>query len=186
MFLNLLKKIRMLIIKFINRKILLAGKGFSCGRGTVFYAKNKITIGNNTYIGKYCTVECDVEIGHEVLIANNVGIIGRMDHDYKKIGIPVRHSPCVRDKHYDVSLEKSKVIIGDDVWVGFGAVILSGVTIGKGAIVGAGSLVLNDVEPFSVVAGSPAKFLKMRFKENEIEKHIQYCKKNNYHSYSDL
>jgi len=76
-------------------------RGFTCGRGTVFYAKNELRIGRNVYIGKYCTIECDAIIGNDVLIVNNVGIIGKRDHDYRKIGVPIRFAPCMQDKDYN-------------------------------------------------------------------------------------
>ena len=170
----LLKQIRMLLIQMIHRKFLRAGKGFSCGRGTVFYAKNQISIGDDVYIGKYCTIECDTSIGNEVLIANNVGLVGRLDHEYSCLGVPIRHAPSIRDPHFNPP--KSKIKIGDDVWIGFGAVILSGVTIGSGAIISAGSVVTKNVESFSIVAGNPAKFIKKRFCDSKAEQHIKLCK----------
>ena len=54
------------------------------------------------------------------------------------------------------------ISIKDDVWIATGAYVLPGVTIGEGAVVGAGSVVTKDVEPWSVVAGNPAKFIKKR------------------------
>jgi len=54
------------------------------------------------------------------------------------------------------------VTIGSDVWIGSGAKVLSGVTIGNGSVIGAGSVVVNDVPPYSVVAGVPAKLIKKR------------------------
>lgn len=64
--------------------------------------------------------------------------------------------------------EKSKVIIGSDVWIGARVIILSGIEIGHGAIVGAGSIVTKNVAPYSIVVGSPAKLIKYRFSENVI------------------
>lgn len=54
------------------------------------------------------------------------------------------------------------ITINDNVWIATGAIVLPGVTIGEGAVVGAGSVVTKDVEPWSVVAGNPAKFIKKR------------------------
>lgn len=63
------------------------------------------------------------------------------------------------------------VIIQDDVWVGGNTVILSSVTIGKGAIVAAGSVITKSIEPYSISGGVPAKKLKMHFTEEEISEH---------------
>ncbi|MCZ8192279.1 MAG: DapH/DapD/GlmU-related protein, partial [Microcystis sp. LE19-338.1B] len=60
----------------------------------------------------------------------------------------------------DVDIQSAPVVIEDHVWIGFNVGILKGVTIGKGAIIGAGSVVTKDVEPFTVVAGNPAKIIK--------------------------
>ena len=62
-------------------------------------------------------------------------------------------------------------MIQDDVWVGANSIILRGVTVGEGSVIAAGSIVTKDVMSYSVVGGSPAKFLKMRFTEEEIIRH---------------
>lgn len=174
---GLLKKLRMALIRFKYRRFLRVGKNFTCGRGTLFFAKNKVIIGDNVYFGRYCNIECDTIIGNDVLIANNVGFVGRLDHDYSKIGIPIRFAPSVRDKNYTVPLDKSTIVIGDDVWIGYGATILSGVTINNGAIVAAGSLVTKDVETFAIVGGVPARLISKRFSSEDIEAHIDGCKR---------
>ena len=183
MIIEFLKKIRNWCVVYKNKKFMEVGHGFSCGRGTFFFARNSIIIGNNVYFGRYCNIECDAVIGNDVLIANNVGFVGRLDHDYRKAGVPVRFSPSVRDPNYRVPQDKRQITVGDDVWIGYGATVLSGVSIGEGAIVAAGSLVAKDVEPFSVVAGIPAKKNGMRFSTREIEEHKALCKKS-YSSYN--
>lgn len=60
---------------------------------------------------------------------------------------------------------KGPIVVEDDVWIGYGATILSGVTLGKGCVVGARALVCSDVPPYSVVVGVPAKIIKFRFDE---------------------
>ena len=73
---------------------------------------------------------------------------------------------------FDGELKKlktnSKTKIGNDVWIGHNVIILSGITIGDGAILAAGSIITKDVEPYTIVAGNPAKTIRKRFSENVI------------------
>jgi chloramphenicol O-acetyltransferase type B len=164
-------KVRCLLLvtcKWTNHSI---GKNFHAGRNVFFWAKNQITIGNNFYIGRNSQIECDATIGNDVIFANNVALVGRFDHHYLQIGRPIRLASNIRDKDYDWKGLDSNVIIEDDVWVGYGAIILSGVRIGKGSIVAAGSVVTKNVQPYSIVGGNPAKFIKHRFTCEEIIQH---------------
>lgn len=68
---------------------------------------------------------------------------------------------------------RGDVVIGNDVWIGYGVTILSGVTIGDGAVIGARSVVTKDVKPYLIIAGTPAKEVKKRFTEVEIEKMME-------------
>lgn len=146
-------------------------KGFRAGRGVTFWAKHNISIGNNFSIGRYSQIECDAIIGNNVLFANHVALVGRYDHHYLQIGIPIRLASKISDPDYNWKGLDSKVIIEDDVWVGYAAIILSGVKIGKGSIIAAGSVVTKDVKPYSVVGGNPAVFINYRFTEEEIKQH---------------
>ncbi len=58
--------------------------------------------------------------------------------------------------------EEKQIVVGDDVWLGYGAIILPGVTIGDGAIIGAGTVVTKDVPPYAIVGGNPAKVIRFR------------------------
>lgn len=167
-----LKSVRNLIIsKVIYRKYKI-GKGFHAGRGVFLWAKSCLEIGDNFYIGKYSIIETNAKIGNNVIFANHVSLIGRYDHHYQQIGVPIRLASQIRDKDYNWKGLQQKIVIKDDVWVGFGVIILSGVTIGEGSIIAAGSLVTKDVNPYSIYGGNPAKFIRNRFDiEEDLQKH---------------
>lgn len=149
------------------RKNVITGKGLHLGIGTILWAPFELKVGDNVYIGKYCSIECDGAIGDNVMIANHVGMIGRYDHDYSCVGLPIRLAPWVGSPDYKGPGKGLKVVIEDDVWVGFGAVVLTGVKIGRGAIVAASSVVTKDVESYSIVGGNPAKQIANRFNRKE-------------------
>lgn len=158
---SIFKRIRCLLIIAFKKRIVI-GKKTTFGRGTVFYAPKYIKIGNNCYIGKYCTLETNIEIGNKVLIANNVGLIGKYDHDFSIKNRYIADSPSIRDENYSFKGKDLEIIIEDDVWIGYGSIILSGVRIGKGSIIAAGSVVTKNVEQYSIVAGNPAKKIGSR------------------------
>ncbi len=147
------------------------GNDVHLGIGTILWAPTHLAVGNRTYIGKYCTIECDGRIGEDVLIANHVGLLGRRDHDYQCAGKAMRQAPWVGDPDYSGGERNSEVIIEDDVWIGFGAVVLSGVVVGRGAIVAAGAVVTKDVPPYAIAAGNPAREVAKRFDRIQIEQH---------------
>ena len=115
----------------------------------------------------------DGRIGRGTMIANNVGIIGRKDHDVSAIGVPVRYAPWVGDSESTRSRLSLTTEIGEDVWVGYGAIILSGISVGRGAVIAAGAVVTDDVEPHAIMAGNPARRVGMRFSEADIVAHEQ-------------
>jgi len=111
----------------------------------------------NLKIGSGCRINENVfiqaaVIGNKVLIAPNVSILSK-SHNHSIIDVPIVDQG---------ESEDSPPIIGSNVWIGRSAIIFPGVKIGEGAIVGACSLVNKDVEPYTVVAGVPAKFIKNR------------------------
>jgi acetyltransferase-like isoleucine patch superfamily enzyme len=141
------------------------------GIGSILSAPRGLTVADDVYIGKFCTVQCDGAIGRFVMIANNAGLIGRYDHDHHQIGRPIRMASWIGDSDYAGGGKGLRLIIEDDVWIGFGAVVLTGVTIGRGAIVAAGSVVTSDVLPYATVAGNPARQVGVRFSAEEIAAH---------------
>lgn len=165
---------RMLLWRFSN---ISWGNHSTFGRGTVLWAPNKMTVGDNVYIGKYCTLQADMEIGNDVIIANNVGMIGKYDHDYTAVGITMKDAPWIGDTSYDFKGKGQKIVVEDDVWIGYGAIVFTGVKIYRGAIVAAGSVVTKDVPPYAIVAGNPAKVVGQRFSEEEIQEHERRLRK---------
>lgn len=147
------------------------GQHLHLGLGTVVDATVGLTIGDDVYVGKGCTLECNGAIGQGVMIANRVGLIGRHDHDVRAVGRFVRHAPWIGDADFDPVLKAERLVVEDDVWIGYGAIVLSGVTVGRGAVVAAGALVTKDVPPYAIVAGVPARVVGRRFNDREIDEH---------------
>jgi acetyltransferase-like isoleucine patch superfamily enzyme len=84
------------------------------------------------------------------------------------VGKNIRESPWVGK---DGKGGKEQILIGDDVWIGYGAIVLSGVEIGRGAVIGAGAVVTHDVKPYAIVGGNPARLIGLRFTQDEIDQH---------------
>jgi acetyltransferase-like isoleucine patch superfamily enzyme len=169
---SLLKSVLQRIYHFYAvRENVTLGKRVHIGLGSFIWAPNKMDVGSDVYIGKNCTIQVDGRIGNYALLANQVGLIGRWDHDYRAVGRPIRYAPWIGDEDYLGEGKEKGIIIGDDVWVGFGAIVLSGVEVGRGAIVAAGTIVTKDVAPYSIVAGIPAKKVGQRFSWEEIQQH---------------
>ena len=116
-----------------------------------------ISFGNNVSFGSHCQIQCDLIVGNNVLIASRVSFIGKDDHLFNIPGTTIWESGRG---------DKFKTIVGNDVWIGHGAIIVAGVKIGDGAIVAAGSVVTKDIPSCVIVGGNPAKFIKERFNNN--------------------
>lgn len=147
------------------------GPGVHVGPGSRLWAPRGLSVGAETYVGRWCTIEADGRIGRGVLIANAVGIVGRRDHDFRAQGVPVRAAPWVGDAGYDRWAEQGEVEIGDDVWIGYGAIVLSGARIGRGAVIAAGAVVTGAVPPYEIWGGNPARAIGRRFAPEEIAAH---------------
>jgi len=175
-----LKKLRNEYLRKVIYRKYQIGPGFYSGIRVRMWAKQKIVIGKNFYIGRDSFIESDVIIGDNVIWANRVALVGRYDHHYQQIGVSIRQSVQIRDKEYNWLGLNNLTVIEDDVWIGYGTTIMSGVTIKKGSIVAAGSVVTKDVESYSIYAGVPAKKIKNRFNSIEdLNKHIIQYNINN-------
>ena len=108
-------------------------------------------------VGRYSSIAGDVEF-----------LVGGFHHHRWVTTSPLGAQP-------NQIFSKGQIIIGNDVWIGRGAMIMCGVTIGDGAVVGARALVTKDVRPYSVVVGSPAKEIDCRFDDLTVERLLRLC-----------
>lgn len=167
-------------IKNINKKLIIC-KNVKLGLSTKFEGYNRINpntvfsgkIGYASYIGMNCFISAD--IGRYSCIANNVVTTSGTHPTKKWVSVhPAFYSSMKQCgfSYTDKNLfneSTSHILIGNDVWIGASVTILGGVKIGDGAIVTAGAVVTKDVEPYTIVGGVPAKEIRKRFSEEQIE-----------------
>lgn len=160
-------------------KIVLEGDNY-IGRQVEIGPISKIQIGFGTSLQDRCILLGDVEIGKYCVFAHNVYISsGRHYYDLNpNLYIKDQDEMVANDKNLSAQHSK-KVTIGDDCWLGINVVVMSGVSIGRGSVIGANSVVTKDVEPFSIMAGSPAKLIKKRL-ELTAKDSIEFSNENDY------
>lgn len=156
-----------------KKRFLSYGPDLHVGAGTRLWAPAHLRIGKGVYIGKDVTIEANAVIGDYCLIANRVAFVGRHDHSSGTIGVPIRFAPWIGDPGFPQAWREEEVHVEQDVWIGFGAILLTGVRIGRGAVIAAGSVVTRDVSPYSIVAGTPARSIGTRIAEQDRAAHEQ-------------
>lgn len=109
--------------------------------------------GEYSFVNHGCVIGPKVVLGRYSMLAPQVGIVGA-DHRYREPGVPMIFAGRP---------ELPETVIEDDVWIGFGAIVLAGVRIGRGAIVAAGAVVTRDVPPYEIHGGIPARKIGERF-----------------------
>lgn len=134
-------------------------------------------IGNNVFIGYGCYFGVEnIKIGNFVLLAPNVAFTGG-DHRFDLPGIVIIDTGLERWRK--VQTKQKGITVEDDVWIGYGATIMDGITVGEGSIIGARSVVTKDIEPYSIYAGVPARKIGERFTEDERRMHTESIRKRN-------
>lgn len=142
------------------------GANFRVGRGAIISAPHSLVVGDQVAVGPRSVIQVNGIIGDYALIGMHVQIVGREDHAIQQVGIPMLDSTWVADRE---PTERDAVQIGRDVWIGASAVVLSGVTIGEGSIIGAGSVVTKDIPAYSIAVGNPARVVGRRFESADQE-----------------
>lgn len=170
-------------ISNVDEKTYLEGRNF-IGKNTTI---DKSNIGQGTYIGlncklgncqigRYCSISSYVEVIYGTHPVNT--FVSTHPSFYSmdnQIGFSFVESNMFNERKYADSKKSVSVIIGNDVWIGYGARIMEGITIGNGAIIAAGALVTKDVQPYSIVGGVPAKLIRQRYEEEKIEFLQEFC-----------
>ena len=123
-----------------------------------------LKIGNRSGIGEFSEIYGDVTIGNDVMMGTNC-IIYTQNHNFSRTDIPMNRQGASK---------VMPVVIGDDVWIGGRVTILPGVKVGTGAVIGAGSVVTKDVPEYAVVAGNPARVIKLRKEKHENPDNITF------------
>lgn len=168
--------------KLITRKPLIGGNcklsNTKLGEFTelgIFNFLENVMLDDFSYTGQFCFIQ-NADIGKFCNIAAMVRI-GPTDHPMER---PTLHHFTYRremfgmaeedDKEFLEKRKSRKVYIGHDTWIGHGAIIMPEVKIGNGAVIGSGAIVTKDVEPYTIVVGSPAKPIRKRFSDDIIMK----------------
>jgi acetyltransferase-like isoleucine patch superfamily enzyme len=139
-------------LEFDPRMDLTLEGGCVLSRDGTFSGTGRVRIGERTYLGPFFSIQCvgEVTIGRDCLFGNFVSLI---DNDHARAAdATIASQP----------LEAAPIRIGDDCWLGEKSIVLRGVTIGSHAIVAAGALVREDVAPYDIVAGVPARVVGKR------------------------
>jgi acetyltransferase-like isoleucine patch superfamily enzyme len=132
------------------------------------YVNRNLITGPYCHFGEGCYIGQNVTLGKYVMCGPEV-VIAMGDHNFKSPGVPIIFSGQSKIQ---------KTVIGDDVWIGYRALIKPGVNIGNGSIIGMGAVVTKDVPAYSIVGGTPAKLLGCRFdSESSINIHEEFLGK---------
>lgn len=181
---------RPLLILYIKKKYdVIFGKGAGADLNTVFEGKNLINnysslsksyMGLGSYIaghtsltrikiGRFCSIGQNVKNSLGIHPTNFISTHPAFFSTKKQAGFTFAERDMFEEHKYVDKEKKYLVVIGNDVWIGNNVILMDGITIGDGAIIGTGAIVTKDVEPYSIVGGIPAKLIRKRFSQEEID-----------------
>ncbi len=129
-----------------------------------------VQVGNHTYGGLQVlnhNINEKLIIGDFCSIAPDVVFILNADHETRFISTFPFKVKCTGMACHE-GLSKGDIVVDDDVWIGYGVIVMSGVHIGQGAVIAAGAVVTKDVPPYAIVGGVPSKVIKYRFNQSII------------------
>lgn len=146
------------------------------------FSLNKVFIGKMCYgnlnIQEFGNSEEKLVIGNYISIADNVTFILGGNHQTTTISSYPIYSKLITLSPELDARSKGPIVIEDEVWIGFSAIILSGVKIGRGAIIAAGSVVTKDIPAYAIAGGNPAKVIKYRYEVDVIDALREICISN--------
>ncbi len=163
-----------------DSKLLYIGDKCIIGADFVYESgKGRVCIGDHTFIGGSTIISHNfISIGNYVQIAWGTYLY---DHNAHSVDLRQRRND-ISDEYESISkglsdtankkwqfVRSRPIIIEDDVWIGMNCIILNGVTVGRGSVIGAGSVIRRSVPPFCIVTGNPAKVVRFIYNANEIE-----------------
>ena len=162
----------MLVVKIIRKiRLLLAKKKFKhFGTGSLLdlntsYVVDKalVSIGKHVFIGPHAYISANLEIEDYVMLGPKVTLIGG-NHAFGRVG--------ERNRFLQPSGDLQGIKIKEDAWIGCNTTVLPNVTIGEGAVIGAGSVVNKDIPAYCLAVGNPATVKKVIFSDDEVQKHL--------------
>jgi acetyltransferase-like isoleucine patch superfamily enzyme len=146
-----------------SKRIVIGRDSIIQGELAVFAHGGQIQLGDWCYLGEQARIWSagSIIVGNRVLIAHAVNIFDNLTHPIRASDRHAQFREIAKAGHpRDISLGERPVRIEDDAWIGAGAFVLRGVTIGAGAIIAAGAVVTKDIAPYCLVAGNPANVVR--------------------------
>jgi acetyltransferase-like isoleucine patch superfamily enzyme len=148
----------------LRNSLRVVGKNFSFDPNSNFVNPEKLTVGDNVFINKNAHLSGAITIGNNVMMGPNVTIFAH-DHLFGVYGKSIRELNSVKIEE--------PIIIEDEVWIGACVVILKGVTVGIGAVVGAGVVLNRSVPPYTLAVGTPVRFARRIFSDGNLLTHMK-------------